>query len=856
MLITGPPASGKSRAAMDRFRAASDSLLIVPSATMAEHAAHEMARAGEAVRPGRVITLADFLSDRAAEPPPKFLLHLAIEEALEHQRPPRFASVVEYRGFRESLARLMEESAAGVLPGDLRALFEEVERRLAARGFASRKVRLTQAAENGRALPSQIVFDGFFSFSHDELQFLTDLAARTSVTATLPDWPDSPRSALLAAGFREHCCHEIFRRPVSSIFAAPNLEGEVHEIARRILEESRRGRPFREIGILLRAREPYGPALETVLARFGIPARLYFSGPLIQHPVIGFLAAIARALAGGWDHEALLELAAMPISGLGMTMAGDRFDYELRKRLPGTGLPLRSIEDPPPLLRSLAAIDSWRREVATARAWADRLKSLVTLAPEPAVGDVFSRDELRFWRSTAAATGAYMEQADQVAAALGSSPVSFAEFWTRAEAALTVEELRVADRRRDAVHVLDVFEARQWELPVVFVCGLAEGHFPRHHGEDPLLDDAARRRAGLRTSQDLQNQESSLFAWACSRATEKTILSYARFNEKGDEAVPSLFLEQRPAEPCPARIYPRPSRPISAARPVAIREPSLLANLGRLHQALAPTSIESFLQCPFQFFAGKTLRLVPLPKAPRERLDLLLQGSILHRALAELARAPLLGVAVFDEVFDQECREARIPPGYRMEAVRLEMRRNFEMFLADRRAVAESTSRVEEKFRFALTPQLALRGRIDRIDLAPGGRAVVIDYKYSAAHKIRERIKDETGNQVQGGLYLLAAERHFGLKPAGMLFCGFRKGVEWGGWHLPIRGLEDAGETVGQAVLDEMTRAAAAKAVETFEAIASGKIAVQPADEAKCVWCDFRDICRVEAATAGEAATA
>jgi hypothetical protein len=99
----------------------------------------------------------------------------------------------------------------------------------------------------------------------------------------------------------------------------------------------------------------------------------------------------------------------------------------------------------------------------------------------------------------------------------------------------------------------------------------------------------------------------------------------------------------------------------------------------------------------------------------------------------------------------------------------------------------------------------------------------------------------------------LAAERAFGLKPAGMLYCGLRKEVVWGGWHAAIRGLERIGESSTQARLRELMDAASAKAVETFDTIASGTIAPQPADPDKCKWCDFRDICRVETAAVREA---
>jgi hypothetical protein len=57
-----------------------------------------------------------------------------------------------------------------------------------------------------------------------------------------------------------------------SFFSAPGEARESVEIARRILDEARRGVPFDRIAILLRAPELYASPLETALQRAGIPA--------------------------------------------------------------------------------------------------------------------------------------------------------------------------------------------------------------------------------------------------------------------------------------------------------------------------------------------------------------------------------------------------------------------------------------------------------------------------------------------------------------------------------------------------------------------------------------------------------
>ena len=847
---------------------------------MAEHIRNQLARAGAMVRPSRITTLAQFidLRNQHSRPAPQLALHLLIERALSRAiaqahssaRWTPFARVANFPGFHRALAALMEEVPADSLSGsfgeDLKSLFEEVETNLARHGMALRNARLKASPEG--PCPAHVVFDGFFTLSTAELDFVERVAAVSPVTFTLPDWPGAQgaRQRLLSAGFAEQRCTSLFRSPERTTFSAPTLDREIEEIARRILAHAARGREFREMGVVLRTRDPYGPALETTFARFGIPARFYFADALSAHPAVAYLSGWVRGLLSGWDHASLLTLLRMPVSGIGATPAGDRLDFELRNRLPGAGLPLHGIQDVPQVNRSLGLIDSaWLRERLSPLEWAARLKTLRSLLPEPVLADDASYDQVRIWRSTAAALEAFDSALDQTAVALaGEGRMTLAAFWRHADAALALEPLRIADRRRNVVHVLDVFEARQWELPIVFVCGLTERHFPQYHREDPLLNDEGRRRAGLETSADRQTQERFLFELAATRPTEQLVLSYPRFNDRGEPALPSFFLDGAAAESCETRVRPTlvfsapvPSASIPPASTVQINDPPLLERLAQVHMKLAPTSIESFLQCPFQFFAGKTLRLRRRPPAPRDRLDVLLQGSILHRALAELTRFPLLGAEVFDQVFADECRRVRVPSTYRTEAVRLELRSNFNAFVADRQVQLGWASRVEEKFALHLNPALAISGRIDRLDVGPRNQALVIDYKYSAGDRIRERVDDTaSGDLVQAGLYLLAAARTFGLHPVGMLYCGLRKEVNWDGWHVPVAGLAAIGESMTPSALQDFMNAAATKAEATFAAIASGHIAPQPANPRKCVWCDFRDICRIETAAAARTASA
>jgi ATP-dependent helicase/DNAse subunit B len=743
--------------------------------------------------------------------------------------------VAGFLGFRRALAELFEQVPLAALPADLADLQEDVERNLNDRGMGLRHRRLRNAAEALRAdsLPKNIILDGFFTLSAAETALAVALGGYASVTITLPDWPGAQalRNSLLSRGFEEQRLSSSQRAANGSGFSAATIEREVEEIARRILALAAEGREFREIGIVLRSREPYAGVVETTLARFGIPARLYFHQTLGSHPALMFFSNVIRSMLAGWDHATLLEAVRMPVSGLGATPADDALDFAWRDRLPAAGLPL------PAGLDRFSLLDEWRRDRLLPVEWAERLKTLRVLLPQPEITDAVDRDQIVRWRSTSVALAAFDEIVDEALEASGRC--ALADFWKQVETALALEQLRVPDPRRNVVHVMDAYEARQWELPVVFVCGLIERHFPQYHREDPILGDSGRRRAGLDTAADRQLEERFLFELAITRATQQTILSYPRFDEKGEETLPSFFIE---GEFAPVLSSVRPQRMPDVDVRRGSGDPPHFE-----HKTLSPTAIESFLQCPFQFFAGKTLQLKRRPPAPRDRLDLLVQGSMLHRALAEWTHAPLLGPSILDQIFEEECMRRRIPEGYRTEAVRLELMRHFRGFIEDDQFTLGWSTRTEEKFSYALSPLLSITGRIDRMDTDPGKRAVVIDYKYSAGNKIRERVEDTgEGHAVQGGLYLAAAARSFGLEPAGMLFCGLKKDVVWDGWHVNIPGLNSLGTSSTREALQELEDNAERAAIQVHEAITSGDISVRPADPLKCRWCDYCDICRVE----------
>jgi ATP-dependent helicase/DNAse subunit B len=886
-LLTGPAGSGKTEFVVEQFREAlragdTGIRLLAPTATLAQHLQNQIAREGFVYRGGLIQTLSGFVETWAVTLPeaPHAVLYLIVEEALKRVARPEFARVAQIPGFCAKLAETIGEfSAAGcdsarlaaALPRSpfaaaFLAVYRQMDRELERRGLALRAKRLEYAAarieSEGLNGVRTIWLDGFHTLPDPELKVLRALSRHAEVTLTLRDTDatEGLRARLLGMGFTEE--RASGHRPPAAVelVRAPGIEREAEEIARRIVEQAEAGKAFREMGIIVRAVQVYVPILRATLERFGIPAHFYFDQNLEQHPVARFLAGAVDAMLGGWDHkETLAVLRLAPRFAASNAM--DRFDFAVREHIPNSGLAsLRALllrEDGQPngpgserlsrLIDALADLEKWRELSLTPAGWAARLRMLRQLFRPARPPEPVDYELALAWRSQAAALDLFAEALDEAAQSLNSGrPTALADFWRAVQAVLRLKPLRLPDGRRNAVHVLSAPEARQWSLSIVFVCGLVEKQFPQFHSQDPFFSDAARSElnaAGIRvrTAAEFEREERALFDSAISRATERVTLSYPEFDSRGDRTLPSLFLDGLSCE----RKDSRPTRPQPRSFPAArglisIRDTRELQYLRDKTATLSPTALEKYLQCPFQFFSNQVLRLKTAPLMPEERLDYSTRGSVVHEVLAEWVRRPQPIEALFERVFEEHCKKKEIRASYLTERLRQAMLEDLLAFAADSQWPAASfESRTEATFAFPVSDSLQITGKIDRLDAAPDGRAYVIDYKYSAAKNVADKLEDS--NLLQAPLYLLAAERQFGARAAGMFFVGIKGDIKYAGWSdgsAPIKARPFPENWLAQTE---------GRVLEALAEIRAGRVEPYPSDTAKCRFCDYGDVCRVAA---------
>ncbi len=881
LVLTGLPGSGKSAFVLDRLRAAAragrpDVRLLVPTATMAEHLRHQQARAGLVFRPELIQTFSKFASSlitdvRLVSRP---LFHLMVDEALRQVAPGEFAGVIDAPGFAASAAQALEmldtagcgraalsglRAEAPAAPA-LALVWRHVEEQMAARGLVTRAGLLRRAAEQVRAGAAgqlrEIWFDGFTAFTDPELGLVEALSATREVVVTLPLDASSlstrRRFAQLHAEVRELPAPAP-RQADWVRFAADSLEREADEIARRILAS---GHAFREIGLVLRNPDRYAGLLESTFERFGIPARFYFTAELHRNSAAAYLIATVDAMLSGWEFgQCLTALRLAP--GNANSAAMDRLDFAVRKGLPGRGLPeLRATAHPDSQKRIPEAwdvLDRWRGKKLRASDWARELGTLRRLFTPGRTTGTEPWSRVQMFRSQSAALDLF-ESAMQESSEWwkGSSELlPLDEFWRAAKTILRLTPLRIADARSNVVHVMSVYEARQWDLSTIFLCGLAEREFPRRNPQNPFVSDVAMRRLqreGVRvsSSEDRDAEEHSLFEAVAANAGTELVLSYAR----EEQNLPSVFWQTPEAREEPAVPVLPEQKPRRAAPPSAIVSADLFPVLQQRSAALGVTALENYLQCSFKFLARNILDLKPAPPRPEDRLDALQQGILVHQVLSAWypARAPI--GPLFDESFTRKCEDLRISIGYRTEVLRRQMRAALSRFADDQSWPRGNPAELEVNIEINLGEGTIARGRIDRLETFPDGSLVIVDYKYSNATNTKKKVDDET--LLQGPLYVAGVQ---GERPiAAMVYYNVRtdpnkqepKPFGWGavpGTELKLHPLDAAWTENGVA--------AARAAIASFR---SGRILPRPKDSDQCDFCDFRDTCRWEFTAAMHAA--
>ena len=232
---------------------------------------------------------------------------------------------------------------------------------------------------------------------------------------------------------------------------------------------------------------------------------------------------------------------------------------------------------------------------------------------------------------------------------------------------------------------------------------------------------------------------------------------------------------------------------------------------------LSPSQIESYLECPYKWFAHRRLKVETFV----EEFGTMERGTFVHKVLEAFYEAFQHEVdkkltyenleqaqAVFDRVFEEQVeRDKTREPGRRyvpftewekrlLEDLRLQLRESLKNeieflpgFYPDKR---EWEYGKEEPFKYA---GCNLQGTVDRIDVDGKGNAVVIDYKTGSVGEFSLFVKDQKEfalpRKMQALIYAKVVRETLGLNVVGALYYNPLTGKVRGAFDHRAIGAQD-----------------------------------------------------------------
>jgi hypothetical protein len=583
---------------------------------------------------------------------------------------------------------------------------------------------------------------------------------------------------------------------------------ELAGVCARIAALLENGAAASDVGIVARSLEPYDRSL---LRRFssehGFRITLQEELPLASHRLGRGAITLCRLRERGFPRADVLELVR---DGLRTktSLAVDAVDAATRRAriAGGTSAELSRMRTRTAHVDTYIALVRELEDLTSSMdgAWLEQLSSLFRIESETDLLAAEKLDEIAAVFRRASAWNRGFDVASAIDAIDNET--------------LTVREER--DSGSPTVWAGEILRFRGRSFRHLFVVRMQDDVFPQRRIEDPLLPDSDRRLLGIREIGDGREEEQLLFALTQDAGAE---CSYSLAHGDGMAKVlrPSRYLRQlQTATEVRAQTDSRPVVSRSTDSNVRVRPLQLIARAGSQSvfdghigpfaaqqlQALSPTQLEDFGECPQKFLLKHILGVSDFEDPEREiQIHHREKGTIDHRILErfyratsgpELARAAssLPNVpselqarleAIIDEQFDELERDAPAFNGTVRGIERRATKRLLQEFLVSDLGDLEE-QQVEPRwfeYRFgakhreladhpepfvvdAAGVPVRVEGTIDRIDHGRG-RFRIVDYKSGKALRhVNLADKIDRGVRLQLALYAMAVSEFFGAEPS------------------------------------------------------------------------------------------
>jgi len=341
------------------------------------------------------------------------------------------------------------------------------------------------------------------------------------------------------------------------VIACPDAEAEAMFAAREILKFTRGGGRFRECAVLVRNLDASHKPLERAFARYGIPFFLDRRESVAHHPLAELTRSALRTVAFDWqpdDWFAALKAGFSPVpeeridelenAALEFGWRGKKW----RESLPDEASERLRKSIFPPFEKFFATLANAR---PTGSQLAEALRGLWSdLDVEPTL-ERWTRDEENVSPVTyhlshhSTVWGQMNDWLDNLALAFSNEQLTLRDWLPVLEAGLANLTVGVVPPALDQVLVGAIDRARNPDLKLALVLGVNETVFPATPAAPTILTDADRDELPVSLGPDLRERlarERYYGYIACTRSSEKLVVSFSRQDAEGKALNPSPFV--------------------------------------------------------------------------------------------------------------------------------------------------------------------------------------------------------------------------------------------------------------------------------------------------------------------------
>ncbi len=611
------------------------------------------------------------------------------------------------------------------------------------------------------------------------------------------------------------------------------VSAEADWVAEQMHQRHEQGRPWSDFCLLVRSNQQADPFIRALNLR-GIPFRFSGSQGLYRRPEVRLCLAFLRAVADpknslAWHELASSELYDVPAGDLAtLTAQSQRTHRPLSQSMAWAA----TLEENPIL--SEAGKD------ACAKLYAD-IGKYTELARRMPTGQVL----YRFLSESGLLSG--YTQANTVEADFAIKNLAkFFNLVQRYERLAALDRvlyfvrhldmlqdagddpaLAEPDEELEAVAIYTVHRSKGLEFPFVFMVGMAANRFPPVARQASLAFPVELAKEEGTLQDPFLAEERRLCYVGMTRAKEELLLTSARdYGGKRLYKISRFVLEALELPPSFAQTHkmsstgmeqihvhaPLPEIKLSALAPLASNAPLNLSYY----------QINDFLTCPLKY---KYIHSLHIPVLPHHAI---IYGNALHAAIQAFYRQRMRdgGVMTESEV-EAVFKKAWVNEGFisrEHEEIRYQAGLTVIRRLLEKERVAPTCpTHIEKSFAYTLGFNKIV-GRIDRVDILPDERAVIIDYK--STEVLHQSDADQKAKEsLQLKIYAAAWWRTEGRLPA----------------RLELHFLDS--DRVGSVCFSEHDiESAENKIIEVATEIRKQEFPAKPSAWT-CSYCPYRSIC-------------